>query len=50
MPTCMLESFLTLARAQHGQRALGDCTRVALEPLITSALADRAEQIVSQGS
>lgn len=44
----MLESFLTLARAQHGQRALGDCTRVALEPLITSALADRAELIVSK--
>jgi signal transduction histidine kinase len=42
----LLESFLTLARAQDGQ--LADKHQVALEPLITSALRDRAEQIVAK--
>jgi signal transduction histidine kinase len=42
----LLESFLTLARAQDGQ--LGDRDRVALEPLIASALSDRAEQIAAR--
>ncbi len=42
----LLESFLTLARAQDGQ--LGDKDRVALEPLITSAFTDRADQIVGK--
>jgi signal transduction histidine kinase len=44
----LLESFLTLARAQGGRNGLGDSTPVALEPLITSALADRADQIAAQ--
>ncbi|MFZ0091845.1 MAG: HAMP domain-containing sensor histidine kinase [Solirubrobacteraceae bacterium] len=43
----LLESFLILARAQEGQ--LGDAGQVGLEPLITSALSDRAERIVAKG-
>ena len=42
----LLESFLTLARAPNGQ--LGDKDQVALEPLITSALSDRADQIAAK--
>jgi signal transduction histidine kinase len=44
----LVESFLALARAQNNQHGLGDQTQVALEPLIASALADRADQIASQ--
>ncbi len=39
----LLESFLTLARAQNGQ--LDEHIQVALEPLITAALTARADQI-----
>ena len=42
----LLESFLTLARAQNGQ--LDERNRVALEPLISSALSDRADQIAAK--
>jgi signal transduction histidine kinase len=41
----LLESFLVLARAQHHE--LGDETPVALEPLITAALATRAGEIAA---
>jgi len=43
----LLESFLTLARAQNGQLAEHD--QVALEPLITAALTARADQITAKG-
>lgn len=43
----LLESFLTLARAQNGQ--LGERTQVPLEPLISAALAARADQIAAKG-
>lgn len=42
----LLESFLTLARAQDGQ--VDERNQVALEPLITSALTDRADQIAAK--
>ena len=42
----LLESFLTLARAQNGQ--LDEHNQVPLEPLITDALADRADQITAK--
>lgn len=42
----LLESFLTLASAQGGQ--LDEHNEVALEPLISSALADRTDQIAAQ--
>ena len=42
----LLESFLTLARAQGGR--LDQHDRVALEPLITSALSARAGQIAAR--
>ncbi len=42
----LLESFLTLARAQNGQ--LGERNKVALEPLITAALAARSDQIAAK--
>ena len=42
----LLESFLTLARAQDGQ--LDERNQVAIEPLITSALSDRADQIATK--
>jgi signal transduction histidine kinase len=42
----LLESFLTLARAQNGQ--LEERNQVALEPLIRSALGDRADQIAAK--
>jgi signal transduction histidine kinase len=42
----LLESFLTLARAQGGR--LDEHDRVALEPLITVALSARAGQIASR--
>jgi signal transduction histidine kinase len=42
----LLEGFLTLARAQDGQ--LDDNDRVALEPLISVALATRAGQIAAK--
>ncbi len=42
----LLESFLTLARAQNGQ--LGERNQVALEPLITAALAARAGEIAAK--
>jgi signal transduction histidine kinase len=42
----LLESFLTLARAQNGQ--LEESHQVALEPLIRSALNDRADQIAAK--
>lgn len=42
----LLESFLTLAHAQNGQ--IDECDRVALEPLIRSALSDRADQIAAK--
>jgi signal transduction histidine kinase len=42
----LLESFLTLARAQNGQ--LGERNQVALEPLITAALAGRGDQIAAK--
>ena len=42
----LLESFLTLARAQDGQ--VDERNQVALEPLITSALTDRADQIATK--
>jgi signal transduction histidine kinase len=43
----LLESFLILARAQNGQ--LDDHTNLALEPLITAALATRADAIAAKG-
>ncbi len=42
----LLESFLTLARAQHGR--LDEHHQVPLEPLITAALAARADQIAAK--
>jgi signal transduction histidine kinase len=42
----LLESFLTLARAQNGQ--LDEYSQVALEPLITAALTARADQIAAK--
>jgi signal transduction histidine kinase len=42
----LLESFLTLARAQNGQ--LDEHDQVALEPLITAALTARADQITAK--
>jgi signal transduction histidine kinase len=42
----LLESFLTLARAQNGQ--LDEHNRVALEPLITAALTARAAEITAK--
>jgi signal transduction histidine kinase len=42
----LLESFLTLARAQNGQ--LDEHNQVALEPLITAALTGRADQITAK--
>jgi signal transduction histidine kinase len=42
----LLESFLTLARAQNGR--LGETRQVALEPLITAALTARADQIAEK--
>ena len=42
----LLESFLTLARAQHGE--IGEQRQVPLEALVTAALADRAEQIAAR--
>jgi signal transduction histidine kinase len=42
----LLESFLTLARAQNGQ--LDEHNQVALEPLITAALAARADEITAK--
>jgi signal transduction histidine kinase len=42
----LLESFLTLARAQDGR--LDDHSQVALEPLITSALLARDERIAAE--
>ncbi len=44
----LLESFLSLARAQNGERQLDVHQPVSLEPLITSALADRADQVAAQ--
>jgi signal transduction histidine kinase len=41
----LLESFLTLAHAENGQ--LDERNQVALEPLIRSALSDRADQIAA---
>ena len=41
----LLESFLILAHAENGQ--LGERNQVALEPLIRSALSDRADQIAA---
>jgi signal transduction histidine kinase len=43
----LLESFLALARAQHGR--VGEHNHVALEPLVTAALSARAEQIAAKG-
>jgi len=42
----LLESFLMLARAQNGQ--LEERDQVALEPLIRSAVSDRADQIAAK--
>jgi hypothetical protein len=42
----LLESFLTLARAQNGE--LDEPNQVALGPLIRSALGDRAEEIAAK--
>ena len=42
----LLETFLTLTRAQNGQ--LDPRSLVALEPLIHSALSDRADQIAAK--
>jgi hypothetical protein len=42
----LLEGFLTLARAQHGQ--LDEQREVALEPLISAALSDRADHIAAR--
>ena len=42
----LLESFLTLARAQNGQ--LDEHNQVALEPIITAALTARADQIAAK--
>ena len=42
----LLESFLTLARAQNGQ--LDDHNAVALEPIITAALTARADRIAAR--
>jgi signal transduction histidine kinase len=43
----LLESFLTLARAQNGR--LDEHDQVALEPLITAALTAHADQITAKG-
>jgi signal transduction histidine kinase len=43
----LLDSFLTLARAQNGQ--LDEHDRVPLEPLVTGALTARADQITAKG-
>jgi len=42
----LLDSFLALARAQNGR--LGDHDQVALEPIITAALAAHAEEIAAK--
>ena len=42
----LLESFLTLARAQNGR--VGDRRPVALEPLVTDALTARAQEIAAK--
>jgi len=42
----LLESFLTLARAERGR--LDEHNQVALEPLITAALSARADQIAAK--
>ncbi len=42
----LLETFLSLARAQSGQ--LDERSQVALEPLIHSALSDRADEIAAK--
>ena len=42
----LLESFLTLARAQNGR--LDEHDQVALEPLITAALTARADEITAK--
>ena len=42
----LLESFLTLARAQNGQ--IGDRHEVALEPLISAGLASREHEIAAK--
>lgn len=42
----LLESFLTLARAENGQ--LDERNQVALEPLIRCALSDRSDQIAAR--
>jgi signal transduction histidine kinase len=42
----LLESFLTLARAQNGQT--GERIQVALEPLVGAALSARADQIADK--
>jgi signal transduction histidine kinase len=42
----LLESFLVLARAEHGE--LGERQRVAVEQLVTAALRDRAGQIAAK--
>ncbi len=42
----LLESFLTLARAQNGQHVERD--QVALEPLVAASLAARADQIAAK--
>jgi hypothetical protein len=42
----LLESFLTLARAENGQ--LDERNQVALEPLIRSAIDDRRDQIAAR--
>jgi signal transduction histidine kinase len=42
----LLESFLTLARAQQGQ--LGEMRLIPLEPIITAALATRASELADK--
>jgi signal transduction histidine kinase len=42
----LLESFLMLARAQHGE--LGEQSSVALKPIVTAALAARTDQIAAK--
>ena len=44
----LLESFLTLARAQNGDRGLGETRPVALAPLISAAVTDLSDQIAAQ--
>jgi len=43
----LLESFLVLAQAQHGE--LGDQQLVDLQPLVTAALRARTDQIATKG-